>query len=135
MVLLGRISKQIALIKPHKLMTVLLHPMSSVVLQHNNVRRSIAYKSKGTIVTSVNQCELRRCHSNIEDDEEYLKFFLHEDVGTFIAYKEVVKELSFKVPSFGGSVWVNSPFDIRVRYNRFRYNTMNPMSRGIAFCM
>ena len=116
MVLLGRISKQMALIQPHKLMTVLLRPISSVVLQHNKVQRNKADKIKGTIVTKTNQCVLRRCHSNIEDDEDYLKFFLQQDVGTFIAYKEVVKELAFKVPSFGGSVWANSPFDIRVRY-------------------
>ena len=108
---LGGISRPISYIQFYKQIPTLRRSISSVTLQQTHKRSQHVKGDTGNNKTkrflpTTSHCKWQGYYGiasqNNEEDIENKK------------YKEVVKEHSFKVPSFGGSVWTNSPFNITV---------------------
>ena len=78
----------------YKQITTLARSTPSVIWQHNKIQKDHAHKIKSLVGTNITKCcEIQRCYSSVVENNEDKSIENKR-------YKEIVKEYSFKVPSF-----------------------------------
>ena len=106
-----RLGRQLLCLQQYKTITLTRRRISLLTLQqvvldsHSGKSCNIKNKEIGTFSSSIGQNIIQSCGFSSymgADDNESKK------------YKELVKNYSFQVPSFGGSVSANSPVDVTV---------------------
>ena len=111
---LGGISRPILHMPFYNQIPALKYYISSAALQQHNLRnkykRYTGNNKIKTFLSTPSPCKLQGCYGISGQNNE-------EDIENKM-YKEVIKEYSFKVPSFGGSVSASSPFNITVSFKR-----------------